>query len=710
MLSPSHRTVLSSALIVSLLFIGTACSGGGGNAGGGTGLLRITMQNVNDQFAISDGVLGITFLVEGPASTIYDLILQYTIPGTNTTANASQVPVPIASAINAANPGAGVGPIQMFSRQLPALDGEVSELVTFWWYAGADLGFINSAFEFIGTPINSLTEQPGQSGTTGQVFYTGSGGAPGGGTGLPAKSNSGPGVGSGSSGTPAGGTGRAGHTADYVHGDNGPGGENLAVAGGFNGGALPNAFDSIDRFDFDTGAFSHSVASSLMFPGGVTRALHSSSMFIDDATGAIKVLISGGVTQYDPEGAGLANRVSGAVDTNTAAIYCFSPVEQVQATSGNMSTPRYWHSSTWTPSNEIIIVGGAGGTAAPAAVTSIEHFDPNTGLFTSSTASTQPRVGCESALMADGRVFICGGYDPANPTVNVMCEIYDPQTETVTSVTASSSFMNRVNHTVTRMTNGWILIVGGQTASGNLIDTALVYKPEFDNFDSIGMGRGRSLHTATRLANGNVLVAGGIASDFPGGSREVSNQGQVFAVSPSFTAGFTSLLIDNLLATERAEHAAAAVDTGAVMILGGRNNSAVGTGPLGGATINYLDDVELFAFTNSLPQLALPATQVQPASGSIFPINFSVIDAEGDAGYALVRYQDSSNEWKPAQIISNSANGGAAITPANHQVVNGQNVFNWDTSGLTSGDIVTVQIIPFGATIGSPVSFQVQIP
>lgn len=716
MLSPSIRTAASSALVLGLLLLTVSCSGGG--KGGGTpapGLLRVEITNLNQQFAASDGVLGITFNVLGPGSTLFELLVQFGVPNGPSGVDAAQVPLPLANAINALNPGVNMGQIPLQGNQLPPADSETFQQFTFWWYAGADLGFLETLFNLTVTPVSSTSQQPGTPDSTGLTIYQG--GTSSGGQGLPPQPSSGPGAGTGSSGNPAGGQGRARHTADYVHGTNGPTGENVGVAGGYNAGTAPNAFDSFDRFDFDKGLFTHGIPFSMMFPGGTNRVLHASSVFLDDASGALKVLVTGGVSNFDPAGASLANQVLGASSTDTAAIYSFSPTENLAASQGNMLTDRYMHDSVWVPSNEVVIFGGASGTANPNAIASIEHFRPSSGTFHISQAQTSPRVGAKGVLMGDGRIFIAGGFDPASPSSNVMCEIYDPNpnAQAVFPVTSNPglSFMNRIGHTVTRMGNGWILIAGGQDASGNLNNTAVVYKPETATnpsmsngvFEQISIGRGRSLHAATRLSRGEVLLTGGIAG--PAGmlsTHEFTRLGQVVSFTSAFPAGFTVTSIENLLSTARAEHAAPAVDTGSIFVIGGRN------GTLPGGPFDFLDSIEFFPFSNTLPVVTLPNTQTGVATGQTLPIAFDVTDAEGDSAFVIIRVRQAGGPWAPARITAQSHNGGQPVSPPTYQVAPGSHVFTWDFTGFSQGTLVDVQIIPFGAVIGSPVSFQRTIP
>ncbi len=67
----------------------------------------------------------------------------------------------------------------------------------------------------------------------------------------------------------------------------------------------------------------------------------------------------------------------------------------------------------------------------------------------------------------------------------------------------------RTYHTESALTNGKVLVTGGQT-SGGLLNGAELYDPSTGNWTITGnMTTARSYHTASILTNGKVLVTGG---------------------------------------------------------------------------------------------------------------------------------------------------------------------------------------------------------
>jgi hypothetical protein len=181
------------------------------------------------------------------------------------------------------------------------------------------------------------------------------------------------------------------------------------------------------------------------------------------------------------------------------------------ASTGNMTMPRSGHTATLLISGEVLVTGGANGNADASA----ELYTPgNPGSFSPTKGNmTEARIGHAAALLKlaaptapnYGKVLIVStsAMGPSDTTA----ELYDPASSTF----AKTGSMNhpRTGPTATLLNTGKVLIVGGNTTSGD--QTAELYDPATGTFSDTGstvVGRD-SRHTATLLNDGSVLVAGG---------------------------------------------------------------------------------------------------------------------------------------------------------------------------------------------------------
>ncbi len=676
---PATRT-LTLALTLGLVFFGVSCSGGDGGGGPAPApTVRATFVGFDLSALAASGFVRADYQITGPPGSVVDVLRQYAAAGGASYAGATQLPsgmVPTGSAPS--SPG---------QITLPTTEGggEVTVNQTFWWYAYADLGFFAGSFQFQITPnspgLTSVPSTPRGVGFRGRPSAGGTGAWAGAGAGSTA-------------GAPAGatGSGRAGHTATATDSAS-AGAWNVLVAGGYTDATGANTFDSDDRFRFSSGAggFAHSVDFEGTTPVG--RGLHASSFFIDPSNGAIQVLTTGGVDQVDGSG----GATTGSTAHASGDVYSFSPNEQVTSTSGPMGSARYGHSATWHPKNEVIIAGGCSSTTAPlGALGSVEKYDPATNSFAPMTAAITARCGHGAALMSDGRIFIAGGEDPDNPGT-LPCEIIDPVNDTVSTAAGGATTMIRVDHSVTRMSNGWILVVGGRSPlTGTVYNDAMVYKPESDSFSTITMTEARAMHSAAMLGDNNVLVTGGVDS-----SSGFTSSATVFTIDGSTTAGFTSATIYGALLDARGDHTTTASAGGAVFVIGGRNGSSTGS---------FLDSIDFFAFSNEVPAItsAMTSASAKPSgtgSGATMNVDVAVTDADQDGGYVIIRYASPpGSDFCPATIICQTPSSSTVSDYPNMQVGPGNYTFTWDytADGVVAGSPVQIEVIPVGAVIGSP--------
>ncbi|OGI10413.1 MAG: hypothetical protein A3I68_01745 [Candidatus Melainabacteria bacterium RIFCSPLOWO2_02_FULL_35_15] len=142
------------------------------------------------------------------------------------------------------------------------------------------------------------------------------------------------------------------------------------------------------------------------------------------------------------------------------------------------------------------------------------------------------RIYHSASLLPDGRVLIIGGQGRINKTnlgaLNSI-EIFDPLSKSVQSSLISLS-TPRILHTATTLQNGNILIAGGFTnektsefGPGPATDTAeLIDTKAFTIKQVSPLKRAVGGHTATLLTNGLVLIIGGNADLFAGAIKNVN--------------------------------------------------------------------------------------------------------------------------------------------------------------------------------------------
>jgi hypothetical protein len=184
---------------------------------------------------------------------------------------------------------------------------------------------------------------------------------------------------------------------------------------------------------------------------------------------------------------------------------------------------------------------------------------PQTGSADLSVA----RRGHTATRLSDGRVLIAGG-ENGSGALN-QCEIFDPAAGTFSA--AGNLGAARSDHSATSLSDGRVLITGGRDGVG-LLNTTEIFDPSTGTFaNGSAMSVVRAGHSATLFADGRILIAGGDA----GGSAEIFDPS-----SGTFSA------VGAGLNTARSMHSAALLADGRVLLVGGRDSqgNALNTGEI----------------------------------------------------------------------------------------------------------------------------------
>jgi hypothetical protein len=197
--------------------------------------------------------------------------------------------------------------------------------------------------------------------------------------------------------------------------------------------------------------------------------------------------------------------LSGGTSLETAELY--DPASGTWTPTGSLAAPRRQHTATLLPSGKVLVAGGGNINNYNASLfASAELYDPATGTWTTTGSLATARVIHTSTLLSNGKVLIVGGNGPPNYLASA--ELYDPTTGTWATTTGSLATA-RYYHTATLLPNGKVLVAGGATGQKTFASAEL-YDPSSGIWTATGsLGTARGGHTATALPNGEVLVTGG---------------------------------------------------------------------------------------------------------------------------------------------------------------------------------------------------------
>jgi hypothetical protein len=223
----------------------------------------------------------------------------------------------------------------------------------------------------------------------------------------------------------------------------------VLLTGGFGPGTVP-IVNAVERFDSKNGQW-RAVRGM-----GEVRVVHTATLLHDG-----RVLVAGGLSCcHDPP--------DPTFDFYSLTAEIYDPSTDTFSATGTLKVARGIHAAAVLPDGRVLISGG-NGTAPDISPLNTEIFDPATGQFSPGGDLRTPRDSHAAVTLTDGRVLVIGGELPPDLSGFVgagvpASEIFDPATGRWTDgPTLQPAFFGA---TVTMLTNGKILIFGGQDTAG----------------------------------------------------------------------------------------------------------------------------------------------------------------------------------------------------------------------------------------------------
>jgi hypothetical protein len=175
--------------------------------------------------------------------------------------------------------------------------------------------------------------------------------------------------------------------------------------------------------------------------------------------------------------------------------------------------------ATLLADGKVLAAGGldlvAGGLPA---IATAELYDPVRRTWSRTGALNTPRWSLDAVTLTNGKALFAGGASAFSaPAALATAEVYDPKSATF-APTANNLSVARQSFGISTLTDGQVLIVGGNDTGNNLNGTGVaavdIYNPATNAFrPAASLHSGRALHAQVTLRDGRVVVIGGAQDD-----------------------------------------------------------------------------------------------------------------------------------------------------------------------------------------------------
>jgi hypothetical protein len=184
----------------------------------------------------------------------------------------------------------------------------------------------------------------------------------------------------------------------------------------------------------------------------------------------------------------------------------FDPATSQWSATGSLKVARRNHAAVTLRDGRVLVAGGSP-MQLVGMLASAELYDSVTGEWALVAPMSVPRIDPTAVLLADGRVLVVGGSDLDRRQLR-SAELFDPATLSWTPAEVPG-WGHGGAHAAAVLLDGRVLFVSGMQAE--------LFDPSTGRWAKAGPAGGaagthRSGHTVTRLADGRVLVVGGSTS------------------------------------------------------------------------------------------------------------------------------------------------------------------------------------------------------
>ena len=238
-----------------------------------------------------------------------------------------------------------------------------------------------------------------------------------------------------------------------------------------------------------------------------------------------------------------------------------------------LSQPRIGHRATTLANDRVLVTGGRTSTGG-ASVNSAELFFPGIGETTlGAVAATAPMATARSFHSAtrlfDDRVVVIGGFSSAGGVLNSI-EVYDPSAGTWATLGGATLATARARHSAVTLPNGDVLVSGGVDGTGAALSSAEIFRVSNNTVTQVAEAMSAARHSVTGvlLPDGRILIPGG--KNTAGGGLS-----SVEIYDPLDNGGAGGFVAAPSMSAARGDHSISQAPDGRVFVAGGTGLSSV---------------------------------------------------------------------------------------------------------------------------------------